>query len=161
MKQIKKQYIWWVFPIIILFIFIFSFIQFLYPYMHVKKVAVQVAKEYTSLNKVDDFYLYHGEETYFSVFGKDKDGKEIVVLIPEKGSKISVLDQNEMIHKDQAIKHVLEEAEDQQRLYKESFGIYQDTPVWEVIARDQETGSLYYYYVNYKTGELLHQISEI
>ena len=117
------------------------------PKYDAQKFAVQTAKKQTDLVHIANFQLYHGKETYYSVFGTAESGTEEVVAVSKKGRKIYTYRLNDGISQRQARQIAYENGA--KKIKKVTFGIFDDFPIWEITA---ENG---YYLINFETGDFL------
>jgi uncharacterized protein YpmB len=72
------------------------------PFEEARVGAQQIAQQYADVSQVDDFAIYNGTETYYSLKGKDKSGDEVYVLIPSSSSTIYVYPVGAGITKEEA-----------------------------------------------------------
>lgn len=129
------------------------------PYARAKKEAVALAEKYAKLEHADEFYWYSREHSYFSVVGTDAKGTEIVVIIPQSGEKITVLNQKDGINRSQAIKTITDQKHPY-KILKVTLGMEKDEPVWEV-STENEQGELSYYILSFETGEIKKETENI
>ena len=74
------------------------------PMQQAKREAVQMAEKYADLKTVDQFYWFNRDKTYFTVTGESNSGEAIIVIVPESGEKIRVLNQKDGLTEQQAEK---------------------------------------------------------
>lgn len=117
------------------------------PRSQARATAFSVAKKHASLQTMSRFDLYHGSSTYYTVFGKTKDGQEKIVLIGEADKKVYVYDASEGISRTKA--QAITKKNGAKNPDKVLFGYSEDNPIWEVRATNG------YYLINFKTGELM------
>lgn len=135
------------------------FINARQPMNQAKKEAVAIAKEHTSLSTVDKFYWFTRKETFFSIVGKDDTGKEIVVIIPKSGETARQLNQADGLTEAVA-RQLVKERYSQTIIEKASLGIYNDQPVWEIVAENQDQ-TLTYYLLAFENGEEVNIIQNL
>lgn len=129
------------------------------PVKEAKQKAIQIAQDETALVEVDDFSLYHGQETFYIVKGKDNDGTSIYVWIPEKEGRIIVRKQADGITEQEAI-NKLKEEKDPKEIISVRLGMEKGIPLWEIYYRS-EGDLINYYYVDFKTGDWLKKIENL
>ncbi|WP_430609535.1 DUF5590 domain-containing protein [Enterococcus sp. DIV0876] len=146
----------------LLVLIIFSSIFYLRasrPMRQARNEAIAIAEEYTDLAEVDQFYWFTRETTSFSIVGKDKNEKEIVVIIPKSGEKVTVYNQEDGLTEAQA-KQAIKEAHPEQTIQKATLGLFEDTPTWEIMTKDSE-GTLSYFLIDFKDGKEINTITNI
>ncbi|MBL1225649.1 cell wall elongation regulator TseB-like domain-containing protein [Enterococcus sp. BWR-S5] len=124
-----------------------------------KREAVKIAQEHAQLDTVDNFYWYNRDETYFGLTGKDTAGKEIVIIIPEKGGDILTFAKEEGLSEGQA-NHVVKERYGETTIQKSNLGIFDGKAVWEVVCKTAE-GSLNYYLIAFENGEEVNTVLNV
>lgn len=130
------------------------------PYEQAKREAFAIARQQADLQTEDQFYWYNGEETYFSFFGKDGEGKEKVVIIHQDGGEVTVLNAEEVIPESTAWK-ITKRDKEPKRILEARIGLERnDEPVWEV-SYEQQNGTIGYYVLSLKTGEWIQNIENI
>ena len=95
-KERKKILILFSLIVALLLIILFSAIFYIRasrPMRQAKEEAIQLAKEHVDIQRVDQFYWFTREETYFSLVGETEAGKNVVVIIPKTGEKLLVFDE--------------------------------------------------------------------
>ena len=135
------------------------YINAMNPVKEARELAYQKVKDETSLVEVDDFSLYHGQETYYVVKGKEEDGTSIYVWVPEKEGKIIVLKQADGITEQEAI-NKLKEEKNPKEIISVRLGIEKGRPLWEMYYRS-DGDLINYYYVEFKTGDWLKTIENL
>ncbi|MGL4335212.1 MAG: DUF5590 domain-containing protein [Lactococcus garvieae] len=110
------------------------------PYNTARSAAIAIAKDKTELKTPTAFDITTTDSTDYSLLGKTEKGKEIGVLIPEKGGNLTVIDmatgvKPETLQADNTTSIVL--------------ALYKNQPVWQVNSR--EGFKLY----DFKTGKEL------
>lgn len=158
MKHLWKFIVITCLSIVLLFSLIFYF-RSNRPYAKAQREAIQLAKEYTGLEKADQFYWYSRKKTYFSVTGTDKEGKQIVVIIPQSGKKVTVLKQSEGLTEAAAIKKV-QTAHPKNKIMKTALGMLDKKAVWEITTKNAD-GYFAYYLVDFHSGEIVKSIENV
>lgn len=133
--------------------------QSLGPLKQAKAETVAIAQKEASLSEVEDFYWYNGEETYFTVTGKDKDSKKIIVLLKQAGGSFEIIEEEGTFSKSEAIKKV-RDLENPAHILEARIGKHKDLAVWEVSFR-QDNGKIAYTMLSLETGEWLRTIKNI
>lgn len=121
--------------------------------------AIDRAMSETRLEKADDFKIYHGQETFYIVKGKNRSGTDIYVWIPEKDGQIIVRKVSDGVTKEDAIKKLKEE-KNPKEIISVRLGMEKKIPLWEIYYRT-EGNLINYYYVDFKTGEWLKKIENL
>ena len=117
------------------------------PRLDAEKVATQVAVEKANLTETTSVDLYNGSATYYSVYGITSSGEQKIVSVGEDNGEVYVYSVNDGISRKEA-KQVAT-ANGATGISKVVYGIYDETPIWEVRATDG------YYLVNFETSELV------
>lgn len=137
----------------------YIYFQSVKPLKEAENKAIQIAMEETKLTEADDFTLYHGQETYYIVEGKDENGTNIYVWVPEKEGRVIVRKQEDGVTKQEAINKLMEE-KNPQEIISVRLGMEKNIPLWEIYYRS-EGDLINYYYVDFKTGEWLKKIENL
>lgn len=138
---------------------IFVYQNALKPMKTAEDKAIQMALEETEIIEAEDFHLYHGQETYYVVKGKNENGTNLYAWIPEKEGRIIVRKQSDGVSKQEAIDKLLEE-KNPQEIISVRLGMEKNIPLWEIYYRS-EGNLINYYYVDFKTGEWLKKIENL
>ena len=131
-------------------------VQSISPVTKAKKQAKAVANSIAGVERVDDFYWFIREKTYFTIIGRDGNNESKIVLIPEDGSEAVVMNASEGLTEKEAIVKVLETKE-VKRVKKINLGMVKGEPVWEVTAVGN-SDPLSYYLVDFKSGDIIETI---
>lgn len=139
----KKGWLFWSL-IVILIIFISSFIYAVFLYYDVKgsktegfaETEKQILKA-TSITEVDEIKQFNGEEAYHVIFGIDKKDEKKVIFYPLKGKEkdLTTIKQKDMISEDQIVKDWKAQCEDC-KLVKAVPALVDDKVLWEISYRD-------------------------
>lgn len=121
------------------------------PYRQARAEASEIATKYANIVKVDQFYWFNRKETYFSVIGKDKDGKEKLVLINQKNGKVKIFNQSEG-YNEAEIRHQVANDYPNEKISKLAIGLKKKQIIWEVVTKNSE-GVFQYHLYSFKTGE--------
>lgn len=148
---------------LVLAIFIFCSIFFLVranrPMYRAKKEAIGIAEELTDLKKVDKFYWYTREKTYFTLMGTTAKEEQIIVIVPQDGEKVTVLDQKSGLSENDVLTKIIE-AENPNKIVKINLGMIDDLPTWEVVAQNENNG-MDYYLVDFESGKVIDIIKNV
>ena len=129
------------------------------PAARAKAEAVEIAKSHTDLKDVSTFYWFTREESYFSLLGNDSKNNEIIVMIPQNGEKVIVLNQADGLKEDDAAVKVAT-AKPEVEIMRVNLGMAKGKPSWEVVAKNNE-GGLNYYLVDFKSGNIVDSIEHV
>lgn len=129
------------------------------PMTQAEKEAIEIAQKSANLTSVNEFYSFNRKESYFSVTGKDKDGNELVVIIPQAGEKVTVLNQKDGMSEEQ-IRQVIATDYSNEKIQKISLGMFNDQPAWEIATKNAK-GNLSYYVLSFEKAEELSAIRDI
>lgn len=143
----------------LIFSSIFFFVRANRPMSRAKKEAIEIAREHTDIDRVDRFYWYTRGDSYFTLVGTDDKEQEIIVIIPQSGDKVTVLNQADGLSEEEALQKVYE-TENPSKVIKMNLGMHEGQPTWEVVAENEANG-LDYYLVDFKTGEIVNSIKNI
>lgn len=159
----EKINLWLIAAIIVLLTIVVTvtiiFIRSNRPLHQAREETIQVARRYGDLDTVDKFYWFNRKKTYFTVTGEDTSGKKIVVIVPQKGNKICVLDQSDGLTEAAAKKQISTDYPDV-TVEKAELGIYQKQTVWEVSAKNSE-GNYNYYLIAFADGKKVKTLNNI
>lgn len=125
-----------------------------------KTTAIEIAKEKTKLTEPEDYYLYNGNESWSVVTGKDKNGKKIGVWIPNgKNKEIEVIHLSEGLNEKEAIQ-IVKDKKKVKSIVSANLGMEKNQPLWEIVFKNSD--DLYgYYYLNFKTGDLIRNYDNL
>ena len=125
-----------------------------------KKSAEEIARDIGEMAEVDDFYLYNGNETWSVITGKTADGKKIGVWVPDdKKQKSQVIALSEGISENKAIA-IVKEKKNVKEIISAHLGMENNQPLWEITYKNDK--DLYgYYYLDFKTGDLIRNYDNL
>lgn len=129
------------------------------PMRKAKNQAIKISEEVANISKVEDFYWFTRDKTYFTVVGTDDKNEGKIVLLPQDGSEALVMNQKDGLTGDDAIQVVLDTKETK-KIKKISLGMYDKKPVWEVVAIAKDN-SLSYYLIDFKEGKMTNKMTDI
>lgn len=129
------------------------------PMRKAKNQAIKISEEVANISKVEDFYWFTRDKTYFTVVGTDDKNEGKIVLLPQDGSEALVMNQKDGLTGDDAIQVVLDTKETK-KIKKISLGMYDKKPVWEVVATAKDN-SLSYYLIDFKEGKMTNKMTDI
>lgn len=160
-KERKKVIVLLTMIVVLLAIILFSSIFYIRssrPMRQAKKEAIAYAEKYADIETVDKFYWFTRDKTYFTILGQDKNGQDLVVIIPKSGEKVMVYPQSEGITEDKA-RSLVAQNHSGESFQKASLGLYDDTPVWEIVTKTDQ--GLNYYLLQFKGGEEVKAITNV
>ncbi|MDR4948374.1 cell wall elongation regulator TseB-like domain-containing protein [Neobacillus cucumis] len=134
----------------------FSSVQ---PVKAAENKAVALAEKKVQFSEIDDFHIYHGNETVNVIEGKNKKGNKIIVWIPDKSKKVIIKMAKDGISKQEAIQKLLQETQPK-KIISVRLGMEKNIPLWEIYYRS-ENNLINYYYVHFETGEWLKKIENL
>ncbi|QIL46505.1 DUF5590 domain-containing protein [Vagococcus coleopterorum] len=129
------------------------------PMEQAQSEAEAIAKKQAGVEKTDKFYWYNRDETYFTILGRDKDGEQLLVVIPKTGDPVTVVKQKDGLSEFDAVQVVAKEMKPH-KMTRINFGILDNQPIWEIVAAN-EKGELSYYSVDFKTGSIVKTIKNV
>ena len=129
------------------------------PMRSAQHQAIHLAKKYAGLKTANGFYTYNRDHTYYTVSGKDRQGKAILVIVPQKGGNLRVVKQASGLTKQEAVAKVRSE-NNIKKVLRVAPGISNDRVVWEVSYRNAK-GSLCYDLLNFKSGKYVQRINNL
>ncbi|HCM88965.1 MULTISPECIES: DUF5590 domain-containing protein [Vagococcus] len=129
------------------------------PMRKAKNQAIKISEEVANISKVENFYWFTRDRTYFTVVGTDDKNESKVVLLPQDGSEALVMNQKDGLTGDDAIQVVLDTKETK-KIKKISLGMYDKKPVWEVVATAKDN-SLSYYLIDFKEGKITNKMTDL
>jgi uncharacterized protein YpmB len=129
------------------------------PFKSAEEKAIELAMAETPLKVVDDFNIYNGEETYYVLQGKNGDGTNLIVWVPEEKGKLMVKKASDGITKKDAIDTVSAEIASD-TIITVKLGMEKGIPLWEVHSRTKGN-LLNYYSIEFETGEWLKKIENL
>lgn len=160
MKKVKKWIIFIVvFILIIAGVFIKVYLSAVAPVKSAEEKAIALAEKKVHLSKIDDFHLYHGNETVDVIEGKNKKGEKIIVWIPEKTKKVIVKKADSGLTKQQAVLK-LEQSKNPKKIVSVRLGMEKNIPFWEIYYLS-DNNLINYYYIHFQTGEWLKKIENL
>ncbi len=127
------------------------------PVKAAERKAVKLAGD--KVSKVDDFHIYNGQEQVDVIEGKNKQGKKIIVWIPEKNKQIIVRKAKDGLSKEDAIQKLLQEKKPK-KIISVRLGMEKNIPLWEICYRSKNN-LINYYYIHFETGEWLKKIENL
>lgn len=134
----------WIISIgILLLLFVGYVIASFYIGMDYKKTAeekaVSIALNEGGLVSVSDYYLYHGQEVYSVVVGKDEKGTEYVLWIPKelKNASVKKVKYADGVSRTEIVDTVNEKYNPKE-IVSVKIGMKNGSPIWEVTYKDSE-----------------------
>lgn len=131
-----------------------AYIHALQPKNKAANIAFETAKAKVGLKKMDEFYLYHGKESYSVIIGTTNAGKKKIVWIPDKkNEKIVVKNENNGKTKKEILS-IVHQKIGSKKVISVKLGMENSVPLWEVTYKDH-SGNYNYNYYDFKSGEWL------
>lgn len=151
----------WIISVIVIVLFFTGILIKVYvkaqePINSAEKRAVALAKKTVAIKEVDDFHVYHGNDTVNVIEGKSNNGEKIIVWIPEKTKQVIVRKAKSGLTKQQAINKLLKE-KSPEKVISVRLGMEKNIPLWEIYYRSKNN-LINYYYIHFDTGEWLKKI---
>ncbi|WP_251554141.1 DUF5590 domain-containing protein [Neobacillus muris] len=159
-KNVKK----WIIAAILLVLIIVGISIKVYmtamgPVKAAEENAIKLAGNKVQFSEVKDFHIYNGLEIVNVIEGKNKQGKNIIVWIPEKTKQVLVKNASSGLTREEAIQKLLEE-KNPEKIMSVRLGMEKNIPLWEIYYRSKDN-LINYYYVHFETGEWLKQIENL
>ncbi|MGM9987485.1 MAG: DUF5590 domain-containing protein [Bacillaceae bacterium] len=113
--------------------------------------AINIVKNQTSIEQIDETSLFNGQESYVVVQGKNKYKDKVIAWIPSGDEPIVTRRATEGITKEKAIS-ILKKDRNPNEIIKAVLGMEKGVPFWEITYID--SSDLYsFYYIDFETGE--------
>jgi uncharacterized protein YpmB len=129
------------------------------PRSTAKSEATRIAKKYAHVDKVENFYMYTRKDTYYTIQGVDNQKREVYVIVPKDGAKVTVLQASTGISADQAKANAVQNFGASSAV-EANLGIWKENPVWEVEGKTSN-GNIIFYLFDFKTGKLVDKSKSI
>lgn len=129
------------------------------PYKQARAETIELAEDRADLVTADEFYWFNGDETFFTITGKNSEGTPIVVIVQQDGGAVQSYNQADTISEREAIIETYNR-EDPVKVLEARIGIYKEQPVWEVSFR-QENDRIGYMILSLTSGEWIRTIKNI
>ncbi|WP_295728139.1 DUF5590 domain-containing protein [uncultured Limosilactobacillus sp.] len=130
-----------------------------HPRRQARHEAYSMAKQYAHVDHPTGFYVYNRDRTYYTVAGKNQHNKQVLVIIPDKGGHITIINQSKGINRQQAVARV-SSSERPRRIIRTAPGYFNDRIVWEVTYINSK-GALCYDLINFHTGKFVQKINNL
>ncbi|WP_141433306.1 DUF5590 domain-containing protein [Bacillus sp. 03113] len=129
------------------------------PVKAAEKKAIRTAKEKASITEVEDFTLFHEDNAYSIVTGKNKKGEEVIVWMPQGNKDVIIKKEKDGLSKQEAVDEVLKQVSPK-KITSVKLGMVKNIPVWEVY---YESGNnlMNYFYVDFESGKILKKIQNL
>ncbi|MDR1473061.1 MAG: DUF5590 domain-containing protein [Lactobacillales bacterium] len=127
------------------------------PMFVAKMQTTAIAKSAVGMKKVKKFYHFTRRKTYYSVKGRDSDNKEVYVIVPDSGSKVTVIEEDQGITEEKAVSLIKNPV---QKVLSTNIGIYDDQPVWEIVTKSGAK-NYNYYLLDFKTGQNIKELKDV
>ena len=155
MKILKKWII--IFSVLILCFLGFvvgAYLEALQPKNEAANKAFETAKVEADMKTMDEFYLYHGIESYSVVLGSTSDGEQKIVWIPDNNKGKIVVKNAANGKTKEDILSMVKQKINSEKIVSVKLGMENNVPLWEVVYRNN-SGKYNYDYYDFKTGEWL------
>lgn len=129
------------------------------PFHQAEAETIELASRRADLVDAENFYWYNGEESFFTVTGKNSQGTPIFVIVQQDGGAIEVVEQESAMTEYEAISQTIDR-ESPEKILETRIGMYNDTPIWEISFR-QENGNIGYAMYSLTSGEWVRTIKNI
>ncbi len=124
------------------------------PKHKAEDLAFEMAKAEAGLKTMDEFYLYHGKESYSVVVGTTSSGQKQIVWIPDNDRDKIVIENVANGKTKEEILSIVQQNIDSKKIISVKLGMENSVPLWEVTYKDR-SGRYNYDYYDFKTGEWL------
>lgn len=131
-----------------------AYVKGMQPKNKAADAAFEIAKAEVDMKTMDEFYLYHGLETYSVVVGTTNGGQRMIVWIPEKNRKQVVVRNAASGKTKEDILSMVEQNINAENIISIKLGMENKVPLWEVTYKNSD-GKYNYDYFDFKTGEWL------
>lgn len=156
----KKWIVFFIgFVLILLGILVKIYLNAVEPVKAAEKKAVSLAEKKVHFSEVHDFHVYHGLETVNVIEGKNKNGENIIVWIPEDSNDIFVKKASSGLSKGEVIQK-MEEISNPYKIISVRLGMEKNIPLWEIYYLT-DNNLINYYYIHFQTGEWLKKIENL
>lgn len=129
------------------------------PYIQAEKEAVEIAEKQAGVKSADHFYWYNGNETYFTVVGKNEKNQSKIVIIQQGNGKVTIYDAENTLSESDVYKITWRDRKPK-KVLEARIGLEDGKPIWEVSYK-QENGRIGYYILSLQTGEWIRSIENI
>lgn len=124
------------------------------PKHKAEDLAFEIAKAEAGLKAMDEFYLYHGKESYSVVVGTTSSRQKQIVWIPDNDRDRIVIENVANGKTKEEILSIVQQNIDSEKIISVKLGMENSVPLWEVTYKDR-SGRYNYDYYDFKTGEWL------
>ena len=128
------------------------------PQRQARQQATQIAQQHAHLTTVENFYTFSRATTYFTVTGKDNEGRNIIVIVPAAGDQITVLNAAEGNNEGQA-RTIIAQKHPNLTIVRSNLGIFNKRPTWEITARNAQ-GKFEFFLIDWASGQLVSNTNE-
>jgi uncharacterized protein YpmB len=131
-----------------------AYIKAMQPKNKAEDLAFKTAKAEADLKTMDEFYLYHGKESYSVVVGTTNRGEKQIVWIPDNARDRIVTEKVANGKTKEEILSIVRQNINSKKIISVKLGMENNVPLWEVTYKDSSDRYNYDYY-DFKTGEWL------
>lgn len=129
------------------------------PRAAARRQTISLAKRYAHLQSPGKFYIFNRESTYYAIEGKNQKEQPIIVIVPQRGGKLRVLNLSKGISEAQARQKTITNR-NPEKILKVAPGVFNDKNVWEVTYLNNK-GKLCYDLINFKNGKYIQNINNL
>lgn len=122
-----------------------------------KQVAIDIVKQEQLLSTVSHVYVWHLDETVYTVIGKDEQGADLYVMINMDKQVATVYTPLDFLSED-VILEKSHQVVNNMTVLNRTIGEKDNRVVWEIVYKSADV-SLGYIYIDAKTGELVQHIA--
>lgn len=148
--------------IVLVLVLIFAFGTFnrsLAPFHQKEARFEQLARKQKYVKKTDRFYWFTRKKTYYTVSGETKDGQAKLIVFDAKKKVVADLNVKDGLDRNQVLK-MFNEEHPKIVIDRLNFGMYDETPVWEITSKNTQ-GTFDYYLFSFKDGQELKVVKDI
>lgn len=122
-----------------------------------KQIAIDIVKQEQLLSTVSHVYVWHLDETVYTVIGKDEQGSDLYVMINMDKQVAKVYTPLDFLS-EEAILEKSHQYVNNMTVLKNTIGEKEGRVVWEIVYKSSDV-ALGYIYIDAKTGELVQHIA--
>lgn len=131
-----------------------AYFKALQPKNNAADIAFEKAKAEVDMKTMDEFYLYHGLDSYSIVSGTTKGGQKMIVWFPDNHrEKVVVMNASSGKTKEDILS-IVQQKTNIDKIISVKLGMENSVPLWEVTYKNK-SGKYNYDYYDFKTGEWL------
>lgn len=131
-----------------------AYLNALQPKNKAADKAFETAKAKAGLKTMEDFYLYHGLESYSVIIGTTNGGEKKIVWIPDNRHEKVVIKNAASGKTKKDIMAIIQQQIHPYQIISVKLGMEKNVPLWEVTYKNG-SGKYNYDYYDFQTGEWL------